>query len=251
MSLTSESDTSFVLPEYLGSEEPILDAITGRPSDDAYRVCWKRDEAGVVLKSPCLLAKDRLTERYPQVVDAWESKQRHEKEEAGRLEAKFVTFTGQFLDRKSDKLFTNQIPLGVACDQSLLPGMVHHWGPVRTCESHPKIRPAVGVCKGCRVGHYAQDSETFDRPLVMARGARVAVCEGCAAKAFGSDRKDDCVCDRCWTCYHCREAELDKLAKAREKHVEGACGGCAEAGDLVQHVGICLHCRKWRVYTAG
>jgi hypothetical protein len=249
MSLNSYPNTVSVLPEHPLNEEPILDTIIEEPSGDHYRVCWKANEVGVITKSPCLFGKDELAKTHPQVIDAWELKQRHEKEEASRLEGKFVTFIGKFLDRKSNTTFTNQLSHGVACDQILLPGMVRHWGPVRNCVSHPKTRPAVGICKGCRVSHYGQDSEKFDRPLIMARGARVAVCEGCATKAFEIDGDDGCVCDKYWTCHHCREAELAVLAKARDKHVKGICGSCTETGNLVQHLDICLHCRKWRVYA--
>lgn len=115
------------------------------------------------------------------------------------------------------------------------------------------------VCKGCRVAHYAQEASIVDRPLIMARGARVLVCAECANIAVYGYRKTDCddvdhkecVCDTRWTCFRCREDELERLARARAKYVEGNCGRCENVGDMKRHVDFCLHCRGWRVYAAS
>jgi hypothetical protein len=117
---------------------------------------------------------------------------------------------------------------------------------------HPEGRNDVFVCKGCRVAHYALKSQAFDRQLVMARGARVPICEVCATKVLETPSSDHwgCVCDSGWTCFRCREGELEKLAAARKGHVEGRCGHCREARPLVRHVDVCLKCRQVRVYAA-
>jgi len=231
----------------------IPDAILEEYSNDFYRVCWKPTDAGVVPTEPRLISKQELAERFPHVVAAWEARQRAEKEDATQKEGNFVAFAGQFLNRRQDKRHAAPSQRQVDCDQSLLPGMGQHWGELRSCETHPLTRPDVHVCKGCRVAHYARESRTFNRQLIMARGARVAVCEECAATAVETHGigHRGCVCDSRWTCFRCREGELVDLAKAREKHTEGRCGGCSQASELVQHVDFCLHCRKWRVYATS
>jgi hypothetical protein len=173
---------------------------------------------------PHLVNKQELAQRYPQIIDRWEATKRHEKDEAGRTEAKFISFASQFLGRQSEEHFTKQPERGVACDQSLLPGMAQHWGQLRSCESHPRSQSSVAICKGCRISHYALKNGTFDRQLLMARGARVAVCEGCATNVLSCDGYETCVCDSRWTCFRCREAELEILPRLgryiREKLVE-------------------------------
>jgi hypothetical protein len=208
MGFCLDLDFNTTLPEYPIYEVLIPDAIIEDTSDDNYSVCWKSNEAGVISIGPLLVSKHELAQRYPQIVDRWEMKQRHEKDQAGRTEEKFVAFASHFLDRQSDRQFTTQPQRGVACDQNLLPGMAQHWGELRSCESHPRNQSVVDVCKGCRVSHYALKSETFDRQLLMARGARVAVCSDCASNVLYGDGYENCVCDTLWTCFRWREADI-------------------------------------------
>ncbi|KAF2827618.1 hypothetical protein CC86DRAFT_321842, partial [Ophiobolus disseminans] len=241
----------FLLPRHDIPIRLIPHAILEDFSDDFYRICWKPAEEGIVPEQPQLIRKHKLAEDYPHVVAAWEAKQREEKEDMRRTEGEFVAFAGRFFDRSQDERLSAQVHRRVDCDQRLLPGMYQHWGEVRSCETHPPIRAKVRVCKGCRVSHYAQESREFDRQLIMARGARVPVCESCAAIAMEQHGMGyrGCVCDSRWTCFRCREAELAQLAKAREEHVEGRCGRCSKTGDLVQYVDFCLHCPEWRIYA--
>jgi hypothetical protein len=237
-----------VLVEYPIDGHPIPDTIIEDYSQEYYRICWKPNNAGIVPMEPRLVSKQQLSQEYPQIIDAWEAKQGNEKEQASRMEGKFVAFARRFLDCRPDGQSMAQLQREVACDQSLLPGMHQHWGELHDCEFHPQGQSRVVVCKGCRVSHYAQESDTFDRQLIMARGARVAVCQGCASDAIQGVGYRGCVCDSRWTCFRCRESELRNLAKARKEHTEGRCGRCLEAGNLVQHVDFCLYCRQWRVY---
>jgi hypothetical protein len=243
-------DLECILPNYHVHGLPIPDAILADYSTDCYLICWKPNDAGVILSAPGLVKKEYLAKGYPHIVEAWEVKQEDEENRARGMERSFTSFTQRFLDWNSDGFVATQSHEG-ACDQSLLPGMIQHWGEVHECESHPPGQAHILVCKGCRVSHYAQECRTFDRTLIMARGARFPVCGGCADTTLEGAQFHNCVCDGHWTCYHCREADLDRLAKAREKHTKGRCGRCSEPGLLVQHVEFCVHCQGWRVYAAS
>jgi hypothetical protein len=195
----------------------------------------------------CLVNKDTFNAGYPRIVDTWAAQQYEQDEEARQVEGKFISFARRFSSRnKSQLLDAEPAQRGVLCDQALLPGMSQHWGELRSCEQHSQEQGGVSVCKGCRVSHYLLDSRTFDRGLIVTRGARVSACAKCAAEAIGGYGIDQCACecDSRWTCFRCREGELCKLAKARaEKHVEERCGRCAEEGALLEHVNFCLCCR--------
>jgi hypothetical protein len=236
----------FELPDYPYPTTLIPATILQDFSDDYYRVSWQPDDGGVVHAGPRLVRKQELIDLYPHVVDAWKSRLREQNRDATQQHKKFTAVAREFLGRKHGE---RPLIRGVDCDQSLLPGMGQHWGELRTCESHPTNRLETRVCKGCRVSHYAQESRAFDREVTMARGARVSVCSDCATKGVEAHAVGHrCVCDSKWTCFRCREGELEKLAGARKELVEGRCGVCKEAGDMLQHVDFCLYCRKWRVY---
>jgi hypothetical protein len=238
-----------VVPEYPIYEPPIPDAILNDHSTDYYLICWKPNDAGVIYRAPELVEKQTLAQKYPKIVAAWETKQRDQQNGARGVERNFMSFAKRFLDQDSEGFVAAQSH-EINCDQSLRAGMIHHWGPIRKCETHPPGQARVFICKGCRVSHYAQESSTFDRSLIMARGARVPVCKTCAdTTSEGLEEPHGCVCDSRWTCYKCREAELGKLAKARKHHMEGRCGKCFGRGPLVQHAGFCLYCQGWRVYA--
>jgi hypothetical protein len=160
------------------SRPPSPDTILSEYPDSFYRICWKPNSAGIIVTSPALVQKHDLATSYPHIVQAWEAKQAAQKAEADRIEQNFVRFGRQFFNRDSDSKKIQQ-QRGVACDQSLQPGMRQHWGELRKCESHPPGRRSLHVCKGCRVSHYFQDSQICDRHI-MARGARVPVCKQCA-----------------------------------------------------------------------
>ena len=230
------------------SMDEVPDTILDDHSADYWLVCWKANAAGIIQKEQCLVRKDYLSEQYSGVVEAWETKQREEKEQARQIEGNFFPFACSYLEGNIDEETQQPAHGGVDCDQALLPGMARHWGSVRDCEKHPGRR----VCRGCRVVHYAQQSGAFDRPLIMTRGARVPVCETCASAAL----KDHgvgyrgCGCDSHWTCLRCREAELEKMAKARaEKYTEGRCGQCEAEDALARHAEFCLCCGGWRIYA--
>ncbi|KAF1920439.1 hypothetical protein BDU57DRAFT_438165 [Ampelomyces quisqualis] len=238
-----------ILPEYPIWNSTIPQAIIADHSDGTYSVSWAPTSAGIIHRSPSLVKREDLLKSYPQIVQAWESNQRNEKEQAHQTEQTFANFIARFLDTNDNNHCAAAPPRGVACDQSLLPGMHRHWGELRKCETHPPDRPPVLVCKGCRVTHYAQECRAFDRGLIMARGARVPVCEKCANMASAHAETRSCACGSRWTCFRCREVELEGLAKAREKYVEGRCGNCAEASGEERFVEFCLLCRGWRVYA--
>ena len=42
---------------------------------------------------------------------------------------------------------------------------------------------------------------------------------------------------------------MERLAKAKEKFVEGRCGYCARMCSRGRLVEFCLHCARWRVYA--
>jgi hypothetical protein len=85
----------------------------------------------------------------------------------------------------------------------------------------------------------------------MTRGARVPVCEVCAAKVveeYGVGHRG-CLCNTEWSCLRCCEDELLKLAKARRnRYVEGECGQCSRNEALARDVEVCLHCNGTRTY---
>ena len=181
---------------------------------------------------------------------AWEKKKREDQDEALHICQTLDGYLDDFRMSKAGNPIRERNP-GVACDQNLLPGMSAHWGKSRQCATHSHKDGAFEVCKGCRVAHHAQHDRGFDRSLIMTRGARVPVCESCAkiAEKHLSMRLRACVCDRQWTCYRCRESELENLATAREKkHIEGKYGECGGTGTLVGDVEVCLLCREICVY---
>tara|TARA_R110002003_G_scaffold68_14_gene6182 strand:+ start:19179 stop:20111 length:933 start_codon:yes stop_codon:yes gene_type:complete len=247
-------DTAYAPPHLndLQHDEPVPDAIIAQAAEGLYRISWKSNVAGIITTEPYLVSQAVLANKYPHILQAWEAKKRYDNTEAQKTERKIVSFARRFLDRQSNMRDVSAPQLGVACDQHLLPGMSQHWGELRRCELHPEGRQGVFVCKGCRVAHYALKSQTFDRQLIMARGARVPICEVCATKVLETPNSGHrgCVCDSGWTCFRCREGELEKLAAARKGHVEGRCGHCREARPLVRHVDVCLKCRQVRVYAA-
>jgi hypothetical protein len=194
------------------------------------------------------ILKATLEAAYPDIVEAWNTKKEKEKEEALRIERNMTGYAHYF--QSEEKELRDKDP-GVACDQSLLPGMKKHWGELRSCETHWKGGPDFQVCKGCRVSHHMQSDEDFDRGIIMTRGARVPVCEDCAAKAmeeYGVGHRG-CVCDRQWTCFPCREGQLKKLAKARRNgHIEGRCVQCRKYKTMAEDVEVCLSCSETRTY---
>jgi hypothetical protein len=231
-------------------DSPIPDAVLMDHSTDYYLICWKPTNAGVIYRAPELVEKQTLAQKYPKIVEAWETKRQDQQNQARGVESNFMSFAKRFLDQDSEGFVTAQ-SREIACDQSLRAGMIHHWGPIRKCEAHPPGQARVFVCKGCRVSHCAQESRMFDRSLIMTRGARVPVCRACANTASKDVELHGCVCDSRWTCYKCREAELGKLAKARKNHTKGQCGKCLAQGPLVQHADFCLYCQGWRVYAGS
>lgn len=237
------------LPSSCSTTFPSPDAIIAE-NKTYYRVCFHPDVAGVITTSPHAAPKSALAAAYPELVRAWGTKKAQEREEALRI---YRTLKGYLHDHRrhlAGKLVSERNP-GVACDQNLLPGMRAHWGELRQCAAHSREDGTFEVCKGCRVAHHAQHDRDFDRSLVMTRGARVRVCESCAKIAvthLGVDSRA-CICDRQWTCYRCREGELESLAKARKKaHVGEKCGKCGGNGNLVGDVEVCLLCREMCVY---
>ncbi|KAF1946597.1 hypothetical protein EJ02DRAFT_493710 [Clathrospora elynae] len=230
------------------------DAITNEYNEE-YLVCFHSDPAGILIATPCYALKPALAARYPRLVEAWEAKKREEREEEWRITQKLTTYAHYF--RSEEEELGRRDP-GVACDQNLLPGMKQHWGELRNCETHSRERVYGNyqVCKGCRVAHHMQPDRGFDRDLVMARGARVPVCEECATTAVAElgAGYQGCVCDGIWACFRCRETKLGKLANARKDFAldgrEGKCGQCVKEGYLVQHVELCLYCRKMNIYAA-
>jgi hypothetical protein len=231
------------------STDGIPDAILEDHSADYWLVSWKPDAAGIIPMGQCLVRKDYLAEQYPEAVETWEAKQHKEKEQARQIESNFFAFARSFLERDIDEDNAQHAHCGVRCDQALLPGMAKHWGELRDCDKHPGLR----VRKGCRVSHYTQESRTFDRPLIMTRGARVPVCEACASAALKEHGVGyrGCGCDSHWTCLRCREAELEKMAKTRaEKHTEGRCGQCGGEDAFNRRAEFCLCCEGWRTYAA-
>lgn len=230
--------------------DPIPEAIISDHSANCWLVNWKTNDAGIQEWENCSVTKDAFNAGYPRIVDTWEEKQHEEEGEARQVEGKFMIFARRFHEHTSSML-DPPAQRGVACDQALLPGMGQHWGELRSCEKHPQEHGGVSVCKGCRVGHYLLESRTFDRGLIMARGARVLACEQCAAEAMEGYDERACECDSRWTCFRCREGELVKPAKARaEKNTEGRCGRCSEEGALLEHVEFCMYRRGWRFYGA-
>ncbi|CAE7176717.1 hypothetical protein PTTW11_06038 [Pyrenophora teres f. teres] len=215
-----------------------------------YRICFHPDIAGVIPTSPKATPKSLLARAYPEIVEAWDRK----KIERRKEELRICQIQDSILDDtqriKAEKPVRERNP-GVVCSQNLLPGMRAHWGELRQCATHLHEDYAFEVCKGCRVAHHAQHDRGFDRALIMSRGARVPVCESCARMALRhlGMRSQACVCDRQWTCYWCRERELENLAKTRNHaHVEGRCGECSGTGTLVGDVEVCLLCRKICIY---
>jgi hypothetical protein len=244
-------DSNYTLTEYPIYEPPVPDAILEDHSDDSYLICWKPTDAGILHKAPELVNKEDFKKQHPHIVETWKANQRHEESQAREMEQNFLAFANRFLDRGFKGFVATQSHDNVICDQNLRPGMLGHWGEVRRCQRHPTTRTDFLTCKGCRVGHYAQQCRTFDRRLIMARGARVPVCHDCSDAALEEMESPSCVCDHSWTCYRCRETELDRLAKAREKYIEGQCGRCLGQKALVHHVDFCLYCQGWRAYIAS
>lgn len=236
--------------------EPVPHSIIADVNDAFWQVSWAPNAAGIITVGSCLFPKADLLARFPHVVGDWEERQRGGQEGLQRMQRNASALMRQIndYDPEAETEHVQQAEPGVACDQHLLPGMYKHWGELRRCEKHPPNQPGFNICKGCRVSHHAQDSQTFDRALLMARGARVPVCGKCATKVvrqYGGEYRG-CDCDSHWTCFRCREAELGRLARARRHiHVEETCGQCGVGGVLVSHVDYCVYCRRARVYVAS
>lgn len=247
------NNKDFDLPQYDVPTNRTPRAIIEDASEQCYRVCFESTEAGIIGEDSRLIDKEELARDYPNVLKAWEKKIRNEKETANKQEEAFVHLAGQVLNRQDAQTTKMTAHREVDCDQKLLPGMFQHWGELRSCETHPQGRPECRVCKGCRVAQYALESHDFDRKVIMARGARAPVCTSCAKEVVAERGVGHrgCVCDSRWTCFRCREIELERLAKAREGYVEGGCGACGNVGDLVQYVDFCLCCKRSRVYAAS
>lgn len=248
-----------IFPPYHIHEPPIPCEILSEPSLDTYLVAWHSDQAGIVHCDPEPIDRNALAAEFPDIVAEWEAQKHNERREAREIEQKFLAFATQNLYGETDS--EEDMSRGseeVDCDQSLRPGIGEHWGEVRKCETHPRFRPAEWVCKGCRVTYYAHRETTFDRPFIMAFGARVPVCDECADEAVegyrnkeeeGSEFKE-CKCDALWTCFRCREEELERLTVAGEEYDDVSCGRCGSASGPMGHVDFCLQCRGWRVYAA-
>jgi hypothetical protein len=237
LTTTMDLNSPYILREYPFHDPPVPEAILEDYSDGFYRICWKPTETGIICTGQGSVRKTELANEYPQIVRTWQRSQRAQKAEARRMEQNVVAFAARLLDHNSDSGHDHatQTQRGVDCEQSLQDGMDRHWRELRECDAHPPDKPGIRLCKGCRVNHYMQGSTGFDRPLFMARGARVPVCQECAEVARSTDN-GSCVCDSQWTCFRCRENELKILAKARNKHITGLCEKCSDAGRLVQHV---------------
>lgn len=255
--ITTAMDHNFT--PYHIHEPPIPREILSELFSGTYLIAWHSDQAGIVHCDPEPIDKNDLAAEFPDIVEIWKEKQYDERREARQIEQKFLAFATQNLYGETDS--EEEVSRGseeVDCDQSLRPGMGEHWGEVRKCETHPNYRPAEWVCKGCRVAHYAQRETAFDRSFIMALGARVPVCAGCADEAVEMYMKKEeegakfkeCKCDALWTCFRCREEELERLTVAGEEHDDESCGRCGAGSGLTGHVDFCLHCQGWRVYAA-
>jgi hypothetical protein len=232
------------------------DKIIADVSDKYFRISWKSNSAGIVEFDPCLVEKKELAKRYPHAVETWKAKQRDEKEEASRIQGKFIDFGRRFFNEpnksfaETDKSVAEkaqQVQHGVACDQRLRPGTHQHWGEVRKCETHPPDQPAVSICKGCQMSHPTLESCFFDRPLIVKYGARVGVCKDCEKAALADAAGWICICDKLWTCFSCREAELRILSKARKRSLKYTCGKCLKMCMCGHEVYFCMHCEGWRM----
>ncbi|EDU45878.1 predicted protein [Pyrenophora tritici-repentis Pt-1C-BFP] len=220
--LLSSSSTAYPIPHAVIREQKTY-----------YTICFHPDIAGVIPTSPKATPKSALAPAYPEVVKAWDTKVKERLDEEHRIRQIQDSILDDAGKLKAQKPVRERDP-GVACDQNLLPGMRAHWGELRQCATHLREGNAFEVCKGCRVAHHAQHDRNFDRTLMMTRGARVPVCEGYARMALNNMgmRSRACVCDRQWTCYGCRESELEHLANARhDAYVEGSCSTMAK-GDI-------------------
>jgi hypothetical protein len=235
--------------------QPVPHAILADHSPTEYLVCWAPDSAGIITRDACIVPKSDFVARWPSVVRTWETQQSEQQAEARRIEKKFGALIKTILSspKKGDATDVRE-PVEIRCDQGLLPGMRKHWGRLEVCGAHLSEGKAPRVCEGCRVGHYMQDGlvEGLTRTLVMERGARVPLCDGCAAMFLrdGGAGREKCVCDRLWTCFSCRETELEKLAQVRKSVVyyEGTCGQCSEPMESrYGYIDFCLHCRGVRI----
>ena len=230
---------------------PRPDAII-QESATHYTVAHQTDHMGILF-APHTVAKEIFTAAYPETVAAWKANFDDETQEALQNERNLTSYATYFRSVCHPPQL-KRLDRGVACAQGLLPGMTRHWGLTRQCETHSRELGVFVVCKGCRVAHYTQCDGGFNRGLIMARGARVCVCEGCAEKVvggFGAGYKG-CVCDAKWTCCRCRENELARLARARKRlESEVVCEMCGEkAGERAENVEFCLLCREVRVYSS-
>jgi hypothetical protein len=231
--------------------DPIPEAIL-EETDTHYNICIRPDVAGITTFisssfQKCTVPKAALAAAYPDIVEAWETEKRRQRHEALKIKRSMLGYAYYF--RGEEEELRDRDP-GVACDQNLLPGMKRHWGELRSCKKHWSERPDFQVCKGCRVAHHTQTDQDFDRSVIMTRGARVPMCEDCAANVveeFGVEHRG-CVCDSKWTCARCREEELKKMAKARRRYMEGRCGECGRQGALAEDVEVCLYCGETRTY---
>ena len=127
----------------------------------------------------CATPKAALEAAYPDIVEAWHTKKRKEKHDASKVKRSMAGYAYYF--QSEEKELRDKDP-GVTCHRSLLPGMRKHWGELRSCETYWRERPDFQVCKGCRVSHHGQPDRGCDRGIIMTQGARVPVCEVCAAK---------------------------------------------------------------------
>lgn len=230
----------------------IPDVILKEYIQDTYLVCFKPNNAGIIPMPARLVSKPILAARFPSVVEAWNKQQREAQQQVLATRDKWYNFARRFADSgtKFAEHVSEPATRGPPCLQPLLPTMKRHWGELRECETHPVDKDPVRICKGCRIAHYEQEIGTFDRQLIMTRGARVSVCRECAGdvvRTLGVGYRG-CECDSLWSCFQCREAELVELARAREGFCDGRCGMCEGDGELVENVEVCLRCREYRVY---
>lgn len=230
--------------------DPIPQAIIEDVNAQYWRICWEPNAAGIILFAPSLVLKPSFSARFPNIVRVWEALKIEERQEVHRIERNAAALARELNDYSSGRA---RAECAIVCDQTLLPGVRQHWGHVQQCETHPSNQGSFSVCKGCRVAHHMQASRDFDRPLVMARGARVAVCEKCAIeiiKAYGVGYRI-CECDTVWSCFRCREEKLETLAKARREADVG--DRCVfhreEEACLVAYVDYCVYCRGARIYS--
>ncbi|KAF2851294.1 hypothetical protein T440DRAFT_489307 [Plenodomus tracheiphilus IPT5] len=236
-------------------------------ANPTYLVSWHSNSAGIITDDPRTVPRDVLLARFPDVVRAWDLKQRKELEHEVKVLhrtqelARIMWGTGKYGSSSKIREAKGRKPFagcrkhvhgnervggveGMQCEEGNKE--TRHWGPVHACAPHPPDDPKPGICKGCRMEHWTL--VTFG---LQGRGARVALCVQCCNNEI-KDSTKRCVCETKWQCWDCREEELSRLAGARRKwkaEFEGACGKCKEFGkNMMERMGWCVYCEGVRVY---